>query len=82
MTSAPSQSRLFADRSEVNPALPRPSRIGQTAVFYKPARGILTRATGFMNAYDFALNSYSGCSFGCTYCYAAFFSRNTQRRDS
>lgn len=28
------------------------------------------------------LNPYSGCSFGCTYCCAAFFSRNTQRRDS
>ena len=35
-----------------------------------------------MNAYDFTLNPYSGCSFGCTYCYAAFFSRNPVDRDS
>ena len=61
----------------------RPIRIGQeTTVHYAPAREILTRATGFMDAYDFTLNPYSGCSFGCTYCYAAFFSRNEEMRDS
>ena len=54
----------------------------QAAVAYAPAREVLTAATGFMDAYDFTLNPYSGCSFGCTYCYAAFFSRDTQRRDS
>ena len=35
-----------------------------------------------MDAYDFTLNPYSGCSFGCTYCYAAFFSRDVEKRDS
>ncbi len=60
----------------------RPSRIGETAVAYAPTSQILTRATGFMNTYDFTLNPYSGCSFGCTYCYAAFFSRNAERRDN
>ena len=59
-----------------------PTHIGQTAVAYAPAREILTRATGFMDAYDFTLNPYSGCSFGCTYCYAAFFSRDVEKRDS
>ena len=60
----------------------RPIRIGHADVDYAPAREILTRATGFMDAYDFTLNPYSGCSFGCTYCYAAFFSRNEEKRDS
>ena len=61
----------------------RPDRIGRrTDVAYAPAREILTRATGFMDAYDFTLNPYSGCSFGCTYCYAAFFSRDIEKRDS
>ena len=41
---------------------------------------ILTRATGFMDAYDYTLNPYSGCFFGCTYCYAAFFSRDAEKR--
>ena len=60
----------------------RPTNLGETAVAYTPAREILTRATGFMDAYDFTLNPYSGCSFGCTYCYAAFFSRDAEKRDS
>ena len=49
---------------------------------YKPAREILTKSTGFMDAYDFTLNPYSECSFGCTYCYAAFFSCDVEKRDS
>ena len=60
----------------------RPELLGDTAVMYVPAREILTKATGFMDAYDFTLNPYSGCSFGCTYCYAAFFSRDIQKRDT
>ncbi|MCE2499809.1 MAG: radical SAM protein [Dehalococcoidia bacterium] len=76
------QGRFFDDS---NPELlldKRPSSIGQTSIAYTPAREILTRATGFMDAYDFTLNPYSGCSFGCTYCYAAFFSRDVEKRDS
>ncbi len=43
---------------------------------------ILTRATGFMEEYDYTLNPYSGCFFGCTYCYAAFFSPIAELRDT
>ena len=60
----------------------RPNRIGETTVSYGHAREILTRATGFMDAYDYTLNPYSGCFFGCTYCYAAFFSRDAEKRDN
>lgn len=59
-----------------------PVRIGETAVSYADAGAILNRATGFMDAYDFTLNPYSGCSFGCSYCYAAFFSTTTEQRDN
>lgn len=54
---------------------------GSVEVASRPAREILMRGTGFLDAYDFSLNPYSGCAFGCTYCYAAFFSRSAEQRD-
>ncbi len=57
-------------------------RTGQADVAYVSTGQLLTKPTGFMDAYDFTLNPYSGCSFGCTYCYAAFFSRDAAKRDN
>ena len=73
---------LESDTSDSIAVKPRREWIGKTDVVLVIAREILTRATGFMDAYDFTLNPYSGCSFGCTYCYAAFFSRDVERRDN
>ena len=64
------------------PVSERPGRVGDVQVSYMRVREIMTRATGFMEDYDFTLNPYSGCSFGCTYCYAAFFSRDIEKRDN
>ncbi len=73
----PVQSSLF------DPApTPHPEQIGKTAVTYREARSILTKGAGFMAAYDYTLNPYSGCSFGCAYCYAAFFSRSKEKQDT
>lgn len=55
----------------------RPSPRG---VVYRDTRTILTPASGFMSDYDFTLNPYAGCTFGCTYCYAAFFARDAERQ--
>ena len=82
MVTQPSQPTLFDSPTTENEIINGPSQVGETTVEYKPVREALTRATGFMDAYDFTLNPYSGCSFGCTYCYAAFFSRSKQGRDT
>lgn len=59
-----------------------PKRIGEAEVGYIRASSILTPASGFMKDYDYTLNPYSGCTFGCTYCYAAFFAREAEQRDT
>lgn len=62
-------------------SIDRPAKFGDAAVSYADAREILTRASGFMGDYDFTLNPYGGCYFGCTYCYAAFFSSTRRARE-
>lgn len=79
-TQAPSLFDDVATSGDDAPA--RPRTIGHADVDYADAREILMRATGFMENYNYTLNPYSGCSFGCTYCYAAFFSRSIEKRDS
>jgi DNA repair photolyase len=56
--------------------------MGKSVIEYIIASSILTKASGFMDSYDYTLNPYSGCSFGCTYCYAAFFSRTEEQRNN
>lgn len=41
------------------------------AVAEVEARSILTKTGGFLDSFDYSLNPYRGCAFGCGYCYAA-----------
>lgn len=64
------------------PTNQRPERLGPATISYIDSRSLLSPAGGFINAYKFTLNPYSGCGFGCEYCYARFFSPTLEEQET
>jgi DNA repair photolyase len=64
------------------PVVQAPVQFGMAFVRSIEAGSILTPAKGRLDHFDFTLNPYRGCGFGCTYCYAAFFVPDDVRRDA
>lgn len=70
---------------EAAPLVPEqivPEQMGQAKINVLEKSQILTPASGFMGDYDFTLSPYSGCQFGCAYCYAAFFVSTKEKRET
>ncbi|OLY90709.1 DNA repair photolyase [Cnuella takakiae] len=71
------QADLFSEQQP-----PKLNQLGHSRIQYKEVGTILNKTSGFMADYDYSLNPYSGCAFGCTYCYAAFFARDTVAQEN
>lgn len=61
------QPGLFDERPSV------PERLGTVHVRTVDTLHLLTPGKGRTGEYDYTLNPYRGCGFGCSYCYAPFF---------
>ncbi|MCC7434228.1 MAG: radical SAM protein [Methanoregulaceae archaeon] len=68
----------LVDRWRSESPLPRVSE--HLDVRWSETSPVLNRGTGHLRDYDFAVNSYRGCQFGCSYCYAALFVPDEQDR--
>ncbi|HWA82176.1 MAG TPA: radical SAM protein [Fimbriimonadaceae bacterium] len=57
-----------------------PDRLGQATIGIRPHSKVLASPKGMASDFDYSLNPYVGCGFGCAYCFAANFVADEQRK--
>lgn len=58
-----------------------PDKLGAATIGLRPGSKVLTVPKGMASDFDYSLNPYVGCGFACSYCFAANFVADEQRKE-